>query len=379
MVESPTIFSFFSGSGFLDLGFELSGYNIALVNEIFLPFLEAYRYSRINLQLPGAKYGYENCSVENYLLSDGQAKLRDFLKDARRSSSVIGFIGGPPCPDFSVGGKNRGYEGEKGKLSATFVELICQQKPDFFIFENVKGLWKTHKHRQFYEFLKTKLSSSGYMITDHLINAIEYGTPQDRDRIIMIGFLSDLLSNNTQNRFMFPWEKYKKYSQPNIFHLGWPTVNEFRENSHLSCPHGIPLELTVEFWFIKNDVLNHPNAKHCFLPRNGIEKFTTIQEGDNSRKSFKRLHRWRYSPTVCYGNNEVHLHPYKIRRISVAEALALQSLPKKYFFPQDMTLTNMFKAIGNGVPYLTSFGIAQSILDFLSSLNCYKPQQTCSD
>ncbi|MBE9201384.1 DNA cytosine methyltransferase [Nodularia sp. LEGE 06071] len=61
-------------------------------------------------------------------------------------------------------------------------------------------------------------------------------------------------------------------------------------------------------------------------------RFTAIDEGDVSNKSFKRPHRWRYSPTACYGNNEVHLHPYQVRRISVAEALAIQSLPKILYF-----------------------------------------------
>jgi DNA (cytosine-5)-methyltransferase 1 len=135
----------------------------------------------------------------------------------------------------------------------------------------------------------------------------------------------------------------------------------------LSCPAHIIQELTVEYWFRKNDVLNHPNYKHYFQPRAGITRFAAVDEGDVSRKSYKRLHRWRYSPTACYGNNEVHLHPYKIRRISVAEALAIQSLPKDFVLLDNMTLTNMFKTIGNGVPYLAARGIAETILDFLST------------
>jgi len=377
MIDPPIIFSFFSGVGFLDLGFESSRYNVVFVNEIFLPFLKAYQYSRRNTNLLEAKYGYENCSIEDYLQPNGKTKLADLLKDARKSSRLVGFIGGPPCPDFSVGGKNRGEAGDRGRLSATFIELICQQKPDFFVFENVKGLWKTKKHRLFYEDIKSKVSNSGYLITERLINAIEYGTPQDRDRIIMIGFLSSVLSENPQNsqthNLSFPWENHTSYSRQKISSLSWPTVNQFQQDSQLTCPSNIPPELTIEYWFRKNDVINHPNAKNHFIPRTGIKKFAIIQEGDDSGKSFKRLHRWRYSPTVCYGNNEVHLHPYKLRRISVAEALAIQSLPKYYCLPPDMTLTNMFKAIGNGVPYLTAYSIAQSILSFLDILNSGSP------
>ena len=91
----------------------------------------------------------------------------------------------------------------------------------------------------------------------------------------------------------------------------------------------------------------------------------TIEEGDVSKKSYKRLHRWRYSPTVAYGNNEVHLHPYKERRLSAAEAMALQTLPKDFELPADMSLTDKFKTIGNGVPFLLANGIAKTIDDFL--------------
>ena len=165
----------------------------------------------------------------------------------------------------------------------------------------------------------------------------------------------------------FPWDNRIVYSQDKIFSYPWPTTEQFREDSIVPCPDNIPVELTVEEWFKKNDVLNHPNAKHHFKPRAGLKRFMSVEEGDDSKKSYKRLHRWRYSPTACYGNNEVHLHPYKARRISAAEALALQSMPANFVLPADMSLTNMFKTIGNGVPYLAAKAIAKTILDFLET------------
>jgi DNA (cytosine-5)-methyltransferase 1 len=116
----------------------------------------------------------------------------------------------------------------------------------------------------------------------------------------------------------------------------------------------------------KNDVNHHPNSHHCFTPRAGLSRFLSVLEGDDSKKSYKRLHRWRYSPTACYGNNEVHLHPYQARRISVAEALAIQSLPPEFELPTEMSLTDMFKSIGNGVPFLAAKGLATTIDEFLS-------------
>jgi DNA (cytosine-5)-methyltransferase 1 len=238
--------------------------------------------------------------------------------------------------------------------------------------ENVKGLWRTKKHRVFYEEMKTKLHNEGYLTTERLINAIEYGVPQQRERIILIGFqktvLNDLGFHPAQNETLsdiFPWEKHIKYKLEDIAAMPWIQTTPFVEESEMPIPEGIPAELTVEYWFRKNDVYNHPNAEMYFTPRAGLVKFQSIPEGDDSKKSYKRLHRWRYSPTAAYGNNEVHLHPYKARRLSVAEALAIQSLPKEYTLPQNITLSDAFKTVGNGVPYLASKGIAETILDFL--------------
>ncbi len=365
------LFSFFSGAGFLDLGFEIGGFSVAFVNEYLPAFVDAYKFSRKTLKLDGPEHGYYSGSITDFTENVTLArKLKELVKESRRDTSLIGFIGGPPCPDFSVGGKNRGRHGENGKLSRTYVNLICDQKPDFFLFENVKGLWLTRRHRRFYEELKGLLWRAGYTTSERLINAVESGVPQDRERIILVGFRDTVSERNGQqfdtmpNGF-FKWSKFAKYRANEVFSKPWPTSEPFLVDSNIPIPTGVPPELTVEYWFRKNDVDNHPNAEHCFKPRAGLARFESVAEGDDSKKSFKRLHRWRYSPTACYGNNEVHLHPYRARRISVAEALAIQSLPKGFQLPPDMTLSTMFKTVGNGVPYLAAKSIARTIQSFL--------------
>lgn len=367
MTQKLKIFSFFSGSGFLDLGFEKTGYEIEFVNEFFPAFIKAYKYSREKMGLRKPKYGYFNTDINGYL-EDSKEELIEYIKDAKKDGSLIGFIGGPPCPDFSVAGKNSGKHGDNGKLSLSYINLIIKMKPDYFLFENVKGLWKTAKHRAFYEELKVMLHKVGYCTTERLTNAYEFGVPQDRARIFLIGFKSELLPEKYKNNNSienFQWEKYIKYDLKGLKGLKWEQTRPFKENSEMDCPDNIEKELTVEYWFKKNNVENHLNSQKCFKPRNGLKRMQTVDEGDVSRKSYKRLHRWRYSPTVAYGNNEVHLHPYKARRLSVAEALAIQSLPAEFSLPDEMTLSDMFKTIGNGVPLLLSEGIAKIIKDFL--------------
>lgn len=357
------IFSFFSGSGFLDLGFETNGFEIEFVNEFHPAFMRAYQYSREKMGMSKPIYGYFQGDV-NELLTVKKNVVKNWVKQAREDGSLVGFIGGPPCPDFSIAGKNRGREGDNGKLSLSYTNLIIQMKPDFFLFENVKGLWKTARHREFYEELKTKIQDAGFETTERLTNALEYGAPQDRDRILLFGVQKNIIGKKDIKSF--PWEKYRKYSVEQVKSLPWPNANEFIRDSVTVCPDAIPKELTVQYWFEKNEVNNHPNGNDFFHPRSGLVKMQTIAEGDVSKKSYKRLHRWRYSPTVAYGNNEVHLHPYKERRISAAEAMSLQTLPKTFELPEDMTLTDKFKTIGNGVPYLLSSGIARTIYDFFN-------------
>lgn len=365
------LFSFFSGSGFLDLGFETNGFDVAFVNEYHAPFLSAYKYSREQMGIAPPKFGYSDLSIEELLSNDAEEKFSKLVKEAKQSNTLVGFIGGPPCPDFSVGGKNKGKDGENGKLTRTYVELILKEQPDYFIFENVKGLWRTKRHREFYEEMKEKLLAGGYLVTDRLTNAIEYGAPQDRDRILMFGIKSNSIKADVDcNELtkLFDWEANLTIDRNKVLNKElWPGSEPFKEGSETDSSSYISddlLPLTIQYWFDKNKVDEHPNASKYFQPKS--EKFGLIQEGDDSKKSFKRLHRWRYSPTAAYGNNEVHLHPYKARRLSASEALAIQSLPPEFHFPSTMTLSDMFKTIGNGVPYEAAKGLAKTVLSFLN-------------
>ncbi|MGG6540282.1 UNVERIFIED_CONTAM: DNA cytosine methyltransferase [Acinetobacter baumannii] len=370
MSKKPIIFSFFAGSGFLDLGFEKSNFDVRFVNEFYKPFQDAYKYSRSQMGIDEPLYGYHQGSIEEFL-NDSEAASQQLTSNikAAKKDELVGFIGGPPCPDFSVGGKNRGREGDNGRLTEAFVQVLIKHKPDFFLIENVKGLWKTAKHRVFYQEMKALLEEANYILCDRLTNSIEFGVPQTRDRILLFGIQKNLLSKKEIN---FPWERYIKFDRKIINQKSmWPSTTPYREDSILDRPLSVTdefTELTIEHWFKKNNVEFHANAKHHFTPRQALIRFQTIEEGDVRGKSFKRLHRWRYSPTAAYGNNEVHLHPYKSRRLSAAEALAIQSLPKEYTLPPYMKLSDMFKTIGNGVPYLLSEAIAKSIYDFLNEV-----------
>lgn len=373
MAES--VFSFFSGAGLLDLGFENANYNIVFVNEFNQHFLQAYQYARRNQNLI-PQYGYHRCDIREFLVGEANNTLHQQINDEHEQGNLVGFIGGPPCPDFSVGGKNEGRNGKNGVLAQSYVDLIIDCSPDFFVFENVKGLVKTAKHREYYNELKTSLCNAGYCICDKTLNALSFGVPQDRERIILIGIRNNIPNINAfldeNGNINFPWFDNAAFADADeIKALAWIGRQDFFQNNTRYWPRRLPeqyRELAVETWFRRNNVTNHPNGNDVFAVKAGLTKMQTIAEGDVSRKSFKRLHRWRYSPTAAYGNNEVHLHPYKIRRLSVAETMAIQSLPAWFSLPPTMTLSNKFKVIGNGVPYLMAESIATTLRGILEEL-----------
>lgn len=367
------IFSFFSGSGFLDLGFEKSGYNVLFANEICKDFAQVYQYARVKMGISSVEP--DGHSIDDFVNPETEqhAILKKKVEKARQHYDLIGFIGGPPCPDFSVAGKQAGSTGKHGRLSQVYMNLIFDFKPDFFVFENVRGLIKTARHKAFFEELRAQARAHDYFTAWKLTNALEYGVPQDRDRVIFIGIsrktLVDPSCTDKGEITDFPWLPEGSKTVKEIKkHPVWPKTDSFVEHENRECQLDVSHKnLTVMHWFDKNDVTNHPNAKHYFKPRAGRVKMEAYAEGDVSRKCFKRLHRWRYSPAAAYGNNEVHLHPFEVRRISVAEALAIQSLPKEFSLPDFLPLTSMFKTIGNGVPFLLAKGIAEALKKYLNA------------
>ena len=230
--------------------------------------------------------------------------------------------------------------------------MIMQLQPGFFLIENVAGLYKFKKHRIFLNQMITKLrKESGYIVDYRLLNALELGVPQNRERLFVIGFRMKLAKRSLGSDVdlhkinWFPWPTVTAYTGAK--NLDWPTRDPF--GSTPIKPKSLPYELTTYSVLAENvDPEKLPNGKEYF--NSYSKKFWDRDEGDVSSKSFKRLHRFRYSPTAWYGNQEVHLHPWKPRRLSVREALRIQSAPDEYVLPPGKSLSEKFRLICNGVP-----------------------------
>ncbi len=361
------VLSYFTGGGFLDVGFALGGFTIVWANENNRSFADMYDYA-IPFLSRGSKY-------KNLLdrISDRRSveiiKTNEIISTAFPAGrpEFFGIIGGPPCPDFSNGGKQRGHQGDHGRLSKTFANHICTMRPSFFVFENVHGLLRTEKHRTFLESLERQLQASGYCTDRAVLNSLDFGLAQDRERVFIIGIKEELLGltlgtdRAVFKNVFFPWPIGAYRGAKQFF--DWPKMNQ--NGKAPRKPKGIPDALMV-YHLLSGIPKDLPNSREGFKPYSS--KFKTVREGDTSGKSFKRLHRYRYSPTACYGNNEVHLHPWEQRRLTVREVMRIQGIPDAYVLPASMPLSSKFKMVANGVPVPLAEQIAFSLKSFLQPI-----------
>lgn len=359
------LLSFFTGGGLFDIGFKQAEFSVCWTNENCPAFITGYEYGMSSwLSSLGKRSLAMIANTKSICDLTSIEVLREAFAGPR--PGLFGVIGGPPCPDFSNGGTHAGGSGSNGMLTSVFVDMICELQPTFFVIENVSGLYRVRKHRAFLELKIAQFRAHGYVVDYKILNALELGVPQYRERLFLVGIKNNIAQCAAEKKLSaaekgwFPWPIVNSYTAAKL--LPWPSTVPFGEKP--TKPKEIPLELTVyPALFEKGDPEKLPNGSDFFNPYS--KRFTTIPEGDVARKSFKRLHRYRFSPTAWYGNQEVHLHPSKARRLSVREAMRIQSVPDEYVLPEEMSLSAKFKLVSNGVPCVMAFHLANAVKYFL--------------
>lgn len=187
--NAPKVLSLFSGGGGLDIGFHEAGYEIVACVEIENQFCETLR---------------KNCKKGKYLDKNTIVFCEDIKKfdaSAFADSGIECVIGGPPCQPFSAAGRRAGgvlgVQSEKGMLFESYCHVISIVKPKVFIFENVYGLTGANRGNAWNE-INSAFSDLGYTISSEILDAADYGVPQHRERLIIVGCL------NGQFRFPLP-------------------------------------------------------------------------------------------------------------------------------------------------------------------------------
>jgi DNA (cytosine-5)-methyltransferase 1 len=365
------LLSFFSGGGFMDMGFIKAGFDTVWTNEFDLVFAELYNQGMTSWQ---RKRNSDPAGPEHKITNTKSLKdisSLEIIVEAFKEEvpKIFGMTGGPPCQDFSINGNLEGFKGEKGSLTDTFLCKILDLQPAFFIMENVTGLLRVKDNAKHFLLLLDILKEI-YMIDFSVLNSLDFGVPQSRERVFVVGINKNIYNLSKVriglNGKWFPFPKGSQHSQHINTHP-WPVAADF--GAATKRPDTIPLNLCVESCLVpqvlEKTVANGSEYFNLYITE---ERLREIKEGETNRPSFKRLHRYKYSPTTCYGNNEVHLHPYLHRRLSVREALRIQSVEDSYVLSPKLPLSKKFKMIGNGVPVLLAEAVGNALYQFLKSL-----------
>lgn len=314
------LLSLFCGPGGLDIGFESAGFDVGLAFDIRKTSVQTYNSNR-----PAENNAY--CRDISQLTLEELDRLHGERFEPR------GVIGGPPCQSFSFSNVFKNEEDIRRLLPLKYASLLKQlnkRKPvEFFLFENVLGLL-SEKHKSEFELFKKEFQKAGFFINTIVLNAADFGVPQFRERVFIIGFNKKIYKKKTLTENDFKKFKTKKHTNVRDVLSGLPEPKFFNRELNQS---NIPF---------------HPNH-WCMVPKS--KKFTApgaLVPGRAFGRSFRVVEWDKPSPTVAYGNREVHVHPDCKRRLSVFEAMRLQGFPDSYVLSGN--LSEQITQISEAVP-----------------------------
>lgn len=329
------LLSLFCGAGGLDLGFEQAGFQVGLAFDKRKDSVRSYNHNRVG---PERAHCRDVSTLSLHTLDElWGSEFRP-----------AGLIGGPPCQSFSQANRSITEDDPRHTLPLVYAGLLkslnMRSPVSFFVMENVKGLTSgLHSHRL--KVFKKALSTAGFHVSEQILNAADYETPQNRHRLFLVGLNRDLYGSSA-------WAKPQG------------TTADRSDVSVRSVLHGLP-EPT---WFSKQadpgTMPHHPNH-WCMTPRS--KRFTTpgdLTPGDCRHRSFKTLSWDKPSITVAYGHREVHVHPNCHRRLSVYEAMRLQGFPHEYQLLG--TLSSQIDQVSEAVPPPMAEAVARSVAQLIA-------------
>lgn len=321
------LISLFSGAGGLDKGFHNAGFRTVVANEFDAKICPTYK-----------------ANFPHVHLIEGDIRAVNTSDLPRR---VAGVIGGPPCQSWSEAGSLRGIQDTRGQLFYEYIRVLKDVQPLFFVAENVSGMLAKRHSEAVGNFMKL-FDEAGYDVNLKMLNANDFDTPEDRDRVFYVGFRKDLNVHDYE------------YPSP-VAHK--PTLRE--------C-----------IWDLRDSAIpalerNKTNGDGCLVPNH--EYFT----GSYSPMfmSRNRVRSWDEPAfTVQASGRQCQLHPqapkmlkeskdaYKFapgyehlyRRLSVREAARVQTFPDDHvFLYSDVNMG--YKMIGNAVPVNLAYHVAMSV------------------
>ena len=326
--------SFFAGAGGLDIGFEKAGFNVSVSVEIEKLFCDTLRHNYPEKVVIGPP-AYSG-DVSDH---DAIARLLEEVGHIHAPFDGV-FLGGPPCQPFSIAAnqrfnksgdnfKRKGFEDEeKGNLLFDYLWFIDRFQPAGFLIENVGGLIELDGDGKVGKAL-ARLEEKGYQISrPRVVNATDYGVPQNRNRCIILG-------------------------------------SRMGKLPELPAPNELPTRCKEVFDRSLEGCLNHVTRSHS---AGSVERYAVLGYGARDQRGrVDRLNPLLPSKTVIAGGTKgggrSHLHPYFPRTLSVRECARLQTFPDSYEFLGPVA--RQFTQVGNAVPPMLAYKLALALKNSL--------------
>lgn len=365
----------FAGCGGLSIGMEQAGFTPWFVNEIVPIFCNTYK---CNHKLPDSHYYVGDINQ----LNKDIAKFQDILSDI----SIV--CGGPPCQGFSTANRQRIIDDPRNNLYKAYLQFLSVVRPKFFVMENVRGM--ANKIEEIKQNFREYLGEE-YQFDAAVLQAQDFGVPQNRKRLIMIG---NRMGINPAEIFA----EIEKQKRP-AFVLkdaleGLPELQARAEKGRSDIENSISGFSVCDFDYPKTDfyrfingdrsldkLYNHKNRYNN--PRD-IEIFSRLPQGGDSlhpsiadimpysrrnhifKDKYFKLEEGKICKTITshmkYDCN-MYIHPWQARGLSPREAARIQTFPDDYVLtgPQN----SWYAQVGNAVPVKLAKAIGEAIMKFL--------------
>lgn len=391
-LKKPTVISLFSGAGGMDLGFIEAGFDIVWANDF----------------QKDAVITYQN-NIGNHIIHGDIRAVKS--SDIPNNPDIV--IGGFPCQGFSIANKYRSMEDERNFLYRELWRIIRDKQPKFFLAENVKGLISMEKG-QIIEMIKNDFESIGYKVDWKILTASDYGVPQNRERVFIIGNRIDI-----ENEFPIPTHSSAGDLLPQISvneAIGWLADAPLKDvsfewkgqliHNHIAATNvhdkffarkfdvhqpdicdylqvwrkqkGISVKQideifgyrhTAGHWFRKDKSGSIPKVDDWWKLKELLEfddtydeKVTSFVEKEITFDQNLRITNWDTpSDTITASGPEIHIN--KERRLSVREAAILQTFPMEHIFHGSRS--SQYRQVGNAVPVLMAYHLAKTIYSLL--------------
>lgn len=345
----PKVIDLFAGVGGLSLGFEQAGFQIVFANEYDKFIAKAYQENH-----PKTKVLVEDITVIDY-----EKTFRKY----RGKIDVI--IGGPPCQGFSQKGQRKTIHDDRNFLFKFYVRAVEMVEPKYFVMENVPNLL-TNEGGFFKKEIEQLFNEMGYELTMGILNASDYGVPQNRRRAIIIGKFNGKAPAlpKAQNKMITIWdaisdlaflqsgegEEEQVYrNEPQSEYQKKVRLGSTVLKNHIATRHS---EVALE-----RLALIPPNSGKEMLPEEHLTK--SIYSG-----TWTRMGKDEISVTITTRfdtpSSGKFTHPFLDRAITVREAARIQSFPDTYHFVG--TKGSQMKQVGNAVPPMLAKAIAEVII-----------------